>query len=177
MVWRDPRDIIVSFYYHCYFINEHKNRALVERMKGILPFRDYSDIHSNLPKFIRFLTETPLSPGFTWLQFFDKWHGRNHVCHTSYESLRENTKSELTSILGHVAAHDVADACVESAISKNDFAVHRAKAASKQSAAVEMSFVREGSVGGWRKHFSDEALDALSSSGYRERLVRLGYAW
>jgi hypothetical protein len=177
IVWRDPRDVFVSFYYHSYFINEHKNRALVEGMKRVLPFRDYLDIHSNLPKFIRFLTATPLSPRFNWLQFFDKWHGRNDVCHTSYESLREHTKPELVKILEHVAGPDMAKAGIDSAISKNAFSVHRAKAASKTSEAVEMSFVREGSVGGWRKHFSDEALEALSRSGYRERLTRLGYAW
>ena len=80
VLWRDPRDMLVSYYYHCYFLNDHHNRGLVTLMKRRCPFDDYNDIRGNLPTFIKFLTRTPVSPGFSWPEFARIWTGRAGQC-------------------------------------------------------------------------------------------------
>jgi len=52
VVFRDGRDVMVSFYFHSFFENELFNRSLVERMRRALPFSDFEAVESNLPKFI-----------------------------------------------------------------------------------------------------------------------------
>ena len=52
-VVRDGRDVVVSFYYHCFFVNDRYNERLVERMTRQFGFKDRDDIETNLPVFIR----------------------------------------------------------------------------------------------------------------------------
>lgn len=175
VMWRDPRDLLVSYYYHCYFVNEHHNEPLVRLMKARCPFEDYTDIRSNLPAFIRFLSATPLSPRFTWPQFVRVWAGRHGTVQTSYEALRTDTVGELIRIVGELTgtalpewrAAEVAEA----------FSFTRVKQAAERGrpAQAEGSFIREGSLGGWRKHFSPEADSAFREGGYEWAMESLEY--
>lgn len=164
LLWRDPRDLLVSFYYHCYFVNEHNNALLVHLMKQRCPLSDYSDIRSNLPKFIRFVTKTPITPSFTWPDFVRTWAARVDVVHTSYESLRADTPSEITRIVSDLTDNTLTDAEAVQVADRHSFV--KAKDRARPSGDVEMSFIREGSLGGWRRHFSPEAMDALDEGGY-----------
>jgi len=39
--------------------------------------------------------------------------------------------------------------------------------------SIDFSFVREGALGGWRRHFPPEAEAAFGESGYEEAMVLL----
>lgn len=65
LVWRDPRDMLVSFYYHSYFRNELFNAPLVARMQRALPFDDVNDIQANLPVFLEAHFERRIWPHFS----------------------------------------------------------------------------------------------------------------
>lgn len=175
VLWRDPRDLLVSFYYHCYFINEHRNAALVQLMKTRCPFDDYADIRGNLPAFIRFISETPLSPSFTWPEFAHVWAGRPGTVQTSYEALRADTAGEITRVAEALTGRPLPDGRAEQAAECHDFA--RAKALSERTkpSHAEVSFVREGAIGGWRNHFAPGANAALREGGYSEAMRKLGY--
>lgn len=177
VIWRDPRDLLVSFYHHCYFVNEHHNAALVAMMKHRLPFADYEDVRGNLPAFIRFVSATPVTPRFTWPEFAKAWLERPSAIHTSYERLRDSTPAELSRIACELSGGAVlaSRAAAVADAHRFDRVKASAEAAAAAKAGVEKSFVREGSMGGWRKHFTTEAEAELSAAGYAEPMMRLGY--
>lgn len=174
VLWRDPRDLMVSFYHHCYFVNEHHNAQLVSLIKERLPFDDYTDVRANLPAFIRFMSTTPVTPSFTWPQFAAIWAGRPGTVQISYEALREDTAGELARIVEALTGERLARETAESVAARQSFARAKARAAASMKKGVEMSFVREGSVGGWRRHFTEEAEAEMAD--YKDAMQRLGYA-
>ncbi|KEO57109.1 hypothetical protein DT23_17220 [Thioclava indica] len=175
VIWRDPRDLLVSFYYHCYFINEHQNADLVAMMKAKKPFKHYEDIRANLPAFIRFLTKKPVSPDFTWVQFAQMWNGRPGVVQTSYEALRTDTAGELRRVAKALTGRPLPPMRAAQVVETHTFARAKAAAEDKRPKSVEKSFIREGALGVWRKHFTPEAEAALDAGGYTVPMARLGY--
>jgi len=175
VLWRDPRDLLVSFYHHCYFVNEHRNAGLVRLMKGCCPFDDYSDLPANLPAFIRFVSRTPVAPGFTWPEFVQVWAARPGTVQTSYETLRADTPGELSRVAGALTGTPLPDGCAAEVAEQHSFARAKQAAARAAPATAELSFVREGALGGWRRHFTPEAEAALREGGYAEAMHRLGY--
>lgn len=173
VMWRDPRDILVSFYYHCYFVNEHDNSMLVSLMKKKLPFSDYNDIKENLPYFIRFISNHPVSPSFSWPDFAARWIYEKNVYHTSYEALRENTENELDKVVFELTGHHVSCEKIEKAVENHSFARAKERAKESTNKEIEVSFIREGAMGGWRRHFSEEALNEIQS--YKRFMGLMGY--
>ncbi|MEP1472107.1 MAG: sulfotransferase domain-containing protein [Halieaceae bacterium] len=170
VLWRDPRDLLVSFYYHCYFINEHHNSTLVSMMKSRCPFKDYSNIFANLPYFIRFISETPVSPRFSWTEFVSVWARRPGTVQTSYAALRLNTAMELARVVHELTGAMLnAELAVEIA-DRHSFARAQKAAELQKKDGSEMSFVREGAVGNWQKHFSSDAFAAIRDTGIENSL-------
>lgn len=175
-LWRDPRDIFVSYYYHCFFKNEGRNHRLVELMRARLPFDDFADIHSNMPEFIRSLHEDRITPSFTWSEFAGVWVDRPGVHHTHYAALRNDGPAELARIVQALSGRTLSETRAAEVYEGRSFA--RAKAAAEERLAqtpkAQVAFVREGAVGGWRKHFSDEA-ETLVERYCGPMMTRLGY--
>lgn len=176
ILWRDPRDLLVSFYYHCYFVNEHHNSSLVRLMRRHCPFDDYKDTRSNLPKFIRFLTKTPISPKFTWPDFARVWANRAGTLQTSYEALRANTPSELSRVVEALTRTPLSKERAEEVAELHCFTLAKKQAEQIKPANAEVSFIREGALGGWRKHFTSEACSMLMECGYADGMSALGYS-
>lgn len=175
LVWRDPRDVAVSYYFHCYFVNEFHNREFVMRMKERLPFDDYTDVRANLPRFLHFVNETPLSPGFTWARFARQWAARPQVTHIRYEDARTDCAGELARVVRSLTGRTLP--AREAAAVSDAYAFERAKARAEKDVrrrGAELSFVREGSVGGWRRHFTPEA-EELADRYFAEAARPLGY--
>ncbi|MEW6037070.1 MAG: sulfotransferase domain-containing protein [Pseudomonadota bacterium] len=176
VLWRDPRDLIVSFYYHCYFVNEHGNTLLVKLMKERSGFADYSNIRANLPAFIRLLSDWPVSPSFNWPQFARVWIDRPGTIQTSYEALRRDTPTELTHVIHALTGHSLDSARVREVVAEFDFNRVKAKAGRNRPQGTEVSFVREGALGGWKQHFTLDAETALRECGYLSAMQALGYS-
>lgn len=175
VLWRDPRDVVVSWYFHCFFVNEHGNDLLVHLMKDRLKFTDYNDVHSNLPAFIRFISNRPVTPSFDWPTFADVWVKRPGTVQTSYEVLRRDTVGELSRIAMELTGLDLDEKLVQKAVARYDFYQVKKAADRHRSGKAEISFLREGSVGGWRRHFSYTAHAELHKLGYTKQMHRLGY--
>lgn len=175
VLWRDPRDVVVSYYFHSYFVNEHNNAGLVALMKMRHPFQDYTDIRSNLPRFIEILSREPVSPSFSWPDFAKIWAGRPGTVQTSYEALRADTAQELKRVTEALTGRHVALSDAQVVVEANSFDRARVRAKLEDRNGVQMSFVREGSVGGWKKHFTPDAEAMLEKFGYSAPMHKLGY--
>lgn len=180
VLFRDGRDVMVSLYYHSLFVNEFQNASLVRIMRGRLRFDHFEDIRTNLLAFMKFVIDTPLSPRFSWVDFVHAWTGRPEVVQTSYESLRADTAGELARIVEEVAGRQISEDSAKAIVEAHSMANMRKRKEElnpglKTDQKAEVSFIRQGSVGGWSKHFSDEALEWFEARA-GTALDKLGYA-
>lgn len=173
ILWRDGRDVMTSWYYHCLFKNERSNAALVDIVRRDLNFADYDDIQSNLPAFIEYSFRTQKHPKFSWAEFVRQWHGRDSVIYTSYEILREDTVSELARIIGNIDCINV-DIDMESVTMIVDEFSFERQSGRNSGQINNSSFMRKGVVGDWTNHFSLEARQVFDEFAGNE-LIMLGY--
>jgi len=107
VVWRDGRDVMVSWYYQNLFSHEWRNDLQVERARREFSFRNYDDIYENLPEFIEWAFTQKRSsprlswtdPRFSWTDFVRRWYHREDVVHVRYEDLRRETVGGLQRIV------------------------------------------------------------------------------
>lgn len=170
VVWRDPRDVMVSWYYQ-QLLPHGRNQLQVERTRREVPFTDYDDVEANLPAFIEYAFTRPHSPGFSWTDFARRWHRRRDAVHVSYEALRRDTPGELARVLFELTGRRPGEA--EAAAVAEEFSFRR-QSGRRPGQEDRGSFLRKGVVGDWRARFGPEARRALDRYAGRE-LILLGY--
>ena len=159
VLWRDPRDILISLYYFMFFETEFVRSSYVEGLRSQAGFGDFDDIRSNMVAFIDLCFERPLSPRFTWNDFFDRWIAPDRkVIHTSYEHLRRAPGSELARLLGALS-HEASSEAIARTVDAYSFARMSGR---KPGVENTGSFLRKGIVGDWKNVFSSEATDRLA---------------
>jgi hypothetical protein len=168
--WRDPRDIMVSWYYHCLIQTDKNHPGFVTQHRQALGFDDFDAIQDNLPDFISFMFTSPISPRFTFNEFFDSWFGDDKAIHVTYESLTNDPKGTLSSVLDSLEADYSADA-IQAVINKYSF---KNQTNRSQGDENKSRYLRKGIVGDWKNQFSSNAKKTfLEHTG--NRLVQLGY--
>jgi hypothetical protein len=177
VLFRDGRDVMVSYYYNCFFINEYGNNQQRDYYRNIFKFDDYEDIRTNLLPFMKVMLSDPITTGFTWMDFVNKWYHDNNVIKTRYEDLRNDAASELISIGGKLNNFDYSLDQVNSIVLNHSMENMKDGQLTRNGSSnkIERSFIRKGSVGGWSEHFSDESLGWFISKAGRE-LTLLGYS-
>jgi hypothetical protein len=175
VVWRDGRDIAVSFYHHLLMGHEYGGDAAADRNARRLGIDDPHDVRGNLPRFIDALMTGGIGPSFTWPQFVANWHGREGVIETRYEDLLANPEAELHRIVTSLKGTTPSPAAIAQIVRKYSFT---AQSGRRQGEEKKGSFIRKGVAGDWVNHFSDEATEvfgshagaALAALGYSERM-------
>lgn len=179
VLFRDGRDVMVSFYYHCFFRNEFLNESLVRTMRERFDFTDFEDIRSNLPAFMKGILEEPITPGFTWRDFVRRWADDRDSVKCRYEDLRLDTAAELTRLVRELVGAELGRAEAERIAARYSMENMRARAALLNPGitgrqVAELSFLRKGKAGNWSESFTDEAL-AWFEAEHAAELGRLGY--
>ncbi|GBC62208.1 hypothetical protein DENIS_3177 [Desulfonema ishimotonii] len=169
VVWRDGRDVLVSWYYHCLFVHEYGNERIVRRTRRELAFESYENIRANLPRFIEYAFTRQPNPHFSWTDFVGKWAGRRDVIHVRYEDIHSDTAGELRRIILELGGRSVSPKTAEQIAREFSFARQ-----SREGRSRGKSFLRKGIVGDWRNHFSAEARIAFDRYA-GDALIRLGY--
>jgi hypothetical protein len=170
VVWRDGRDVIVSWYFHCLFMNERENHDLVRETRRVFPVVDPEDVRANLPRFIEFAFDRQPHPGFSWSAFVSAWADAPQALHTSYEAMRADPEAELGRVLDELGAR-VDRRRVADIVERHSFARVAGRAAGTE---ARDSFLRKGVVGDWMNHFSAEARRVFDDRA-GDALIRLGY--
>lgn len=171
VVWRDGRDTLLSWYYHCLFPNDlGGNKVLVERVRTDLRFTDYEDVYSNLPRFLEYSFTRQSSPKFSWADFARSWHGHSEAVHLHYENLKADGVEELRRVVRELTGEELSAERASSIVENFSFSRQSGRRPGEES----RSFLRKGVVGDWRNHYSTEAREVFDYYAGRE-LILLGY--
>lgn len=171
VIWRDGRDVMVSWYYHCLFKNERANAPLVDIVRKDLSFTDYENIYKNLPTFIDYSFTRQRHPRFSWADFVRRWYGRDKVVYVYYERLRQNTVSELQRVVFELTGKVLKEERAAKIVEEFSFFRQSGRLPGQENIG---SFMRKGLVGDWRNHFSREACELFDRYAGNELLL-LGY--
>lgn len=161
VVWRDPRDIIVSWYHHCLIPNKYNNSDFYQKIIDSLRFTDVYDIQSNLSEFIKYSFEKPIYPKFSWNEFFDFWFYKKpeNIYHTSYERLSYDITQEMHNILSFLQiASNPRDISI---ITEQHSFYNLTKRLPGDEKKTE--FLRKGVVGDWKNYFDDKSKKVFNS--------------
>lgn len=172
ILWRDGRDIMVSWYFHRMLETPHTSAEARRRIHKALGVADPADVVRNLPRFIEYCMTKPDVVKFSWPRFAQDWTDEPSALHTRYEDLLTKPAEELTRIC-QFWGYDVPPAeRLQDIVQRNSFA-----ARAKRQAGVEdpKSFLRKGIAGDWKTKFSPEALQVFNHYA-GDALKRLGYA-
>jgi len=173
-VLRDGRDVMVSWYYHRFFLNERNSAALVQRSRAAMPFQDFENIRANLPHFIEYIYDEELHSSspfkFTWSQFADDWMQRQAVF-VRYCDMRQNPVDELSRVIRELTGKKVDTIKIAVAVEKYSFEKQSGR---KSGSENTHSFLRKGTPGDWRNKFSSEAAIVFNRLGGRQ-LIKLGF--
>jgi hypothetical protein len=170
VVWRDGRDVMLSWY-HQQLSRHEWNRIQVERSRRELPLDDYDDVYGNLPAFIEYAFTRPHSPNFSWTDFVHRWHSCEDVVHVYYEDLHRDTPGELRRIVFELVDKELN---LESAVGVADEFSFERQSGRRSGEENKRSFLRKGVVGDWRNQFSPEAREVFNRYA-GEELILLGY--
>lgn len=172
-VIRDGRDVMVSAYFYFLFENERNPELLVKRFRSEFPFTNYSDIHKNLPEFIRYMFEDYSERlfHFTWMESIHSFYNNKNVKIVKYEKLLLDPIKELKETIAFLEKEIPSETVLSNIIDKYSF-----KRMTKREPGEEdrTSFLRKGIAGDWRNYFSKEA--CITFADYAgEALIKAGY--
>ena len=170
VVWRDGRDVMVSWY-HQQLIPHGLNGRQVARSRRELPLEDYDDVYANLPAFIEYAFTRPHDPPFSWADFVRRWYWRGGAVHVRYENLRRDTAGELRRMARALTGNDPGPRRAAEIV--DEFSFER-QAGRRSGEEDKGSFLRKGVVGDWKEQFSPEAREVFDRYA-GEELVLLGY--
>ncbi len=186
IVWllRDGRDIMVSSYFHHLVWND-KNQGdpkLVNYYRNKLNFKDFTDINTNLAKYIEFLfTDKPSKfvffnyPG-NWRDYNQKWlnirEKQENITLVKYEDMLEDTFLEVNKLLHAILPDTNIDLNhIQKVVDKYSFENQTRRKPGEENTN---SFLRKGISGDWKNYFNDDAKRIFKKYA-GEILVQMGY--
>ena len=172
IIWRDPRDMMVSWYFHCLFKHNRGNDFIVDAVTNKLQFSDPENTKKNLPRFIEYCFTDQFYPRFTWLDFVNEWYDKPNVAYTKYELLQQDAACEIQKIVKQLTGKSVSDEKAQEIVEYYSFKNQTGRSSGQSN---NNQFLRKGIVGDWKNHFTPEAVDVFNSFAAKE-LILLGYA-
>jgi hypothetical protein len=171
VIWRDGRDVTLSWYYHCLFKNDLYNSNVVNIVSKHLKINDINDVKTNLPKFIKYSFEEQKIPKFSWAEFVRQWYQKKGVIFTSYEMLLKNTEKELQRIVYELNGKLIDYKTAKKITQKFSFSKQAMRDPGKE---MPNRFLRKGIAGDWKNYFSTESCLLFEKFAGKE-LILLGY--
>ncbi len=170
---RDPRDVIVSFYF------EQSKRLTVEDTEKQKRHRELKNFRNRVKPYVgpmeKFVHEE-IGSFETLIEYYNIWERNREIPRDfllmKYEDLRANTQNELRRLMDFLELPDVADETLASAIEfcrfenmrkmEQENAFHSGKLAPKNASDKESFKTRKGKVGGYREYLSKEDINYLN---------------
>lgn len=169
VLYRDGRDIMVSYYYHALFPKEITSTVFSNKLISRLGIKDPNDIDQYLPIFIDWAF-TQAFPKWSWSDFIDRWVDDTTVCSTSYERLSQNPTEELTKIVQSLGM-ELKSSKITEIVQKYSFAAQSGRQPGQED---KNSFARKGIVGDWANNFTSESAELFQQFA-GPQLIKAGY--
>lgn len=171
VVWRDGRDVMVSYYYYALFQQPTTRAGWSAGHRKRLGIEDAADVQRYLPRFIDYCFADGPPRNMSWTQFVETWRGRGGLLETRYEALRENASRELRKLLQALSVHEVDEEAVADCVSRFSFQNVTGRQPGQEDPT---DFCRKGVVGDWKEKFTQEAREVFDHHA-GQALIDLGY--
>lgn len=171
VVWRDGRDVAVSWYYHLVVGHELTNPAALKITREQAGINDPENLEESFPLALEYFLKNPRHPRYSWASFVDYWVNDPNVLHVRYEDLKMDTKGELKRIVKGLTGNTLEDGRAAEIVDKFSF---NRQTGRKPGAEDSKKYLRKGIVGDWKNHF-DTASRSLFAEFAGEQLIKLGY--
>lgn len=177
-LYRDGRDVFVSFYF--YRMRKIKTGKGPEGSRYYKLYSkilgkgfDPENIRGNLPQFIENEMKYPRDCRTNWPDYNRQWHhpARKDIAYLSYEQLREDPFATLKRCLEQLTGEEVDPQRLHYSIDR--FRLEKMRG--REVCGVDNTgVVRKGVVGDWVNHFTREAAEVFDHYA-GDTLVKLGY--
>ena len=171
VVWRDGRDIVVSYYHHLMIGHEYQGYQVAKQNAEKIGISDPENIRENLPAFIDALMERKIGPRFSWPQFVETWSKRQGIVETRYEDLLVKPEQELSRVVHELTSGFPEDALVKEIVERYSFQSQSGRSSGTEE---QGKFLRKGVAGDWVNYFSDDAIERFNFHA-GDALNKLGY--
>ena len=171
IVWRDGRDVAVSWFYHLVVGHEQTNdraRQLVRREAGIT---DPKNLEESFPLALEYFLKQPRYPGYSWVDFVNRWADNDDVVHVKYEDLKVDASRELKRITYELTGTDLPDIRSNKIVEKYSFQKQSGRLPGN---ANTNKYLRKGIVGDWKNHFNEKSRSVFADLA-GDQLIKLGY--
>ncbi len=178
-VYRDGRDIMVSYYFYR-MRNIRRKFSPIDTELGRVYERlfgagyDPDDAVGNLPRFIEHEFRNPRQTPVTWPQHINSWFERRQdpdVAFVSYEQLLDDCTGAVSRVLETISDAPVDPWRIDLAVDKYSMVRQTGRAPGEE---IRGTFIRKGVAGDWKNHFSPEAAQIFDDLA-GDTLVALGY--
>ena len=172
-VIRDGRDIMVSAYYHFLFQNDRNSLKNISKNRQKLPFENYEDIKTNMPRFIEYMftSFTDKWSHFSWDACIRSFYENSNVHIVKYEDLLKDAVHEIERALSFLEFPLADGVDISKVVSKYSFENQTKRESGQED---KKSFLRKGISGDWVNHFSKESRELFAHYAGDE-LILAGY--
>lgn len=173
VLFRDPRDVFVSYYFY--------EKSLVDigarlEIRKFVDFGSANDIREEFADYLNAKLIHVTDPYFSYRQFVESWFGRPGVCYVTYENFQNAPEQELTKVVTFIGeSPDVSK--IHDAIEYNNFenTTRRKYGTGRRKGETDPTkFQRKGVSGDWLNYFNDRSC-ALMKEHLGDILIELGY--
>ena len=175
VILRDPRDIMVSFYFKKIHFDKHlrKGKAFSTSQFRHDPEREAQD---DFLEFLKVHLISPEHPRFHFRDFAKAWLFDRESFSVKYEDCKQDAEHQLRRMLGFLDKA-VGDDKITLAVEQNSFenrTLRRSGKIRKPGEAEVGQFERKGIVGDWKNVFNSQAAEIFQK--YEGgTLIKLGY--
>ncbi len=172
IVWRDPRDVLVSWYHHCFFSHGPTNDKFVAVNRTLPGYEHPENVTGNLERFVEDNFERGLFLKWNWNTFASRWIHDERSVFCRYEDFLGNPGHELCRVVPRLGGNELSP---ERALHiAGHFSMKAERARAVCSSPEAGGFIRQGKAGGWRDVMNDPTHAALLDH-VRPFLLPLGY--
>jgi hypothetical protein len=159
IVWRDGRDVAVSFYFHRVIGNAHTPPELALATQKKLGITDPNNVVEYLPRFIELLAQGGTHPGYSWARFVEEWHGSSKVCcEVKYEDMLTDS-AEILLRTCETFGYSLTETKAREISEKYSFKSQAGRVSGDED---QSSYLRKGIAGDWREKFSKESSEVFA---------------
>lgn len=175
VLYRDPRDVFVSYYFY------ERNQALRGTHLAITGHFDFSEqdsVRAAFGRYLRAKLSAQTDPYFSYREFHESWSHCARKCVVTYEGFHRDAVGELGRAVEFLGFRPDPER-IAHAVAYNTFEqVTRRKYGEERGKGVEdnSKFQRKGVTGDWVNYFDDES-SALIERELGDMMKALGYQW